>query len=543
MQIPYTAAAAVAILEHIDTLFSVVIMFISAIILLLGILLGFKRGWLRSTVRLATVILSIALSFVIAKTISGNIISSVSGLTLVELYEKITNIIPLPALSEDINALLNEFDPETSGHIIALFVSLFLIPIVFIVLFYVLRLVTYILCLIANAILKPKDKKMTKQSRFIGLAIGAAQALVIIWVLTMPLVGFSSVAKECKPVLLSEELPEDVRESTENVYNTYLGKIISNPVLIISEVFGANAVYDNLTTMTFEGESVSSEEELVTLMMIFEKVEMLKEMDWEYPEEKHKDAVEDIVDLIGDDYYTSTVISGILRGFSRAINDDVISLSLEEPMKSFATSIIRVFEDSSRENLGGDLDTVTHIYFILADHHVIANFYDDDDLRDSLITPHSDGKNVINYVVDELYLNPRTAGIVDTLTEISVKVMCEELNLSEDAKEVYNNVKNDVTSILALNEADFETKEDYREAVSTELKTALTNNNISIDEEIINNMSQFIADNYSEPMEKITDQDINKAILSYYNSYVQQNPDADFPDELPEDLEDMLGKN
>ena len=214
-------------------------------------------------------------------------------------------------------------------------------------------------------------------------------------------------------------------------------------------------------------------------------------------------------------------------------------------MNTFVTSIVTVFSDSSRANLGGDLNTVIHIYFILADNHVIANFYEDDDLRDCLLTPHEDGKNVIDYVVDELYLNPRTAGIVNALTEISVKIMCEELNLEDDAKEIYENVKTDVTDILNMNESDFSSTEEYREAVSTELKETLDNNNITLDENIVESMSEFIAENYNETSGEITDEDINKAILSYYKSYAEENPDAGLPDELPDDLpdniEDILG--
>ena len=58
-------------------------------------------------------------------------------------------------------------------------------------------------------------------------------------------------------------------------------------------------------------------------------------------------------------------------------------------------------------------------------------------------------------------------------------------------------------------------------------------NNIELDEKTLENMSNYIADNYGDVGE-ITDEDVNRAILSYYSAYADALTGGELPEELPE---------
>ena len=65
-------------------------------------------------------------------------------------------------------------------------------------------------------------------------------------------------------------------------------------------------------------------------------------------------------------------------------------------------------------------------------------------------------------------------------------------------------------------------------------------NNIEVDDATLNNMSEFIAENYSDVSE-IRDEDINRAILSYYSAYADALAGGELPEELPEIPELPIG--
>ena len=102
-------------------------------------------------------------------------------------------------------------------------------------------------------------------------------------------------------------------------------------------------------------------------------------------------------------------------------------------------------------------------------------------------------------------------------TVIIVNVQRAEV-LSESAVAIYENVKTGVNDVLALNESDYATRDEYIAAVSTELDETLKANDIKLDEATLETMSNYIADNYSD-VDEITDEDINRALLSYYSSF------------------------
>ena len=523
---------------------SLAIWIAAGLFVLAGILFGLKRGFSRTVVRLVTILVSAVAAYFIAANLGETITGLIHGMSPIEIWDTIAANQPSLAgvLSEEMRNLIASFDAELAEHVVALFVCLVIVPIAFSIVFYTLKLLTMIVYWIFVAIIGMGKKRVKITSRLLGAVVGMLQGAVIAGVVLLPVAGFSAVAVECREVLTDESASEAQKAGTEEFYAWWIDDVIENPVLQTLEKAGGNVLFDNMTMMEFENTKVSTEEELVTFIQIANAASKLTGTDWDAPTEENKAAIDNVIDLIGHDYYTATVLSGVLRGIATAVENEALVITLEEPMLSFVNSIIAVFSDSNNENLHGDLDTIIHVYYILGDNEVLLNFYLDDALRDKLLATHEDGKNVIDYVVDELYKNSRTAPLVNTLTEISIKIMCEEMNVSDEAQEIYENVKTGVTEILKLNKDEFETEDQYKEAVTTELQATLAENNIVVDEEIIDGMSQYIVDNYSDVTE-ISDADVNKAILSYYNSYTKgevELPEG-LPDDLPEDLEDILG--
>ena len=131
---------------------------------------------------------------------------------------------------------------------------------------------------------------------------------------------------------------------------------------------------------------------------------------------------------------------------------------------------------------------------------------------------NADGKTVVDVILDRLGENERGKPIITSFTKISIALMQGALEMDEETEKLYEDVKSDIHVALNHNKSDYATTEEYRAAVEADLDKAFENNNLSVSEDVKQNMLDYIEENYSDTSE-ITDDDINDAILSYYNSY------------------------
>ena len=522
--------------------FSLAITAIMALFVLSGALFGFKRGFPRSVIRLVTVIISAVAAGIMASSLVGSAAAFVDGLTMAEALEKLlassgdTAGLAGLGLTEDMVNLLASFDAEMTLCFVQIIVAVAVVPIAFIVIFWVFKFVTVFIYWIITAIAGLRKRRKKIGSRMLGLLIGALQGAIIASVLLLPLAGISSVANDCIEVL-SSDAPEAASEEPsaegEDMLGELLDSFVGNPVLKTISALGGRAIFDSMTSITVQDTRHPAYDTAMTFVMIYSEIGSMGEIDFMAPSKEVQATLENTVEIISNDSFIATVASGLMRGVNTAVDNGALVIVAEEPMASFVSSLVDVFADSNKDNLEADLNTILHVYFILGDNNVLNSFGDVNALKSALTTKHSDNKTVIDYVVDELYLNPRTAHIVNSLTELSIKVMCESIGLSDDAYHIYENVKTGVNDVLALNEADFATREEYIGAVSNELNETLKANDIVLDQNTLDVMSNYIADNYSD-ISEISDEDINRALLSYYGALAdgEITPD-EIPDELP----------
>lgn len=501
-----------------------------------ALIFGFKRGFSKSLVRAITMAIAAVGAFLVAANISSACAAAIGEKGLVEtiqgIEDKIGGFIDDPAIYD----LINSFDSDTTVIVISLVVSIVVAPIAFILLFYAFKLVTLLVFWLISAMAGLNKKHKGFLSRILGVAISLVQGAIITAVIILPLSGFASIADEAAQKFIESTDDAETIESVENFRTEYLQGILENPVVSFVLDAGGKDLFKTMTSVEYDGDKFCAYDEMLVLSEIY--ADMSSVSDWNNPTEKDSATIEALSNKISENYFTSTVVSGVLRGFSGAVKDGILVVNMEEPLSSLFNSALDVFATSTRENLDDDLTTVTHVYNILGKYNVLGSFDNEEDLRNALLSKHNDGtgeKTVVDYVVEELYKNKRTAPIVDSLTQISIKIMCESMGLDQDAQKVYDNVKGGVKDILAKNESDYATKEEYVADISKDLDATLKENDIVVDDATLNNMSEYIAENYSTVnKEELTDEDINKAILSYYNAYAEANPDFNPDDFIPE---------
>ena len=125
--------------------------------------------------------------------------------------------------------------------------------------------------------------------------------------------------------------------------------------------------------------------------------------------------------------------------------------------------------------------------------------------------------------------------LVTMLTKLSLSIMMNDVGV-EKGNEVYDTVKEGVTGVISIDKTQYETEEEYVDAVSDSLDKTLNDHDIDLAPEIVDSMAKYVADNYSD-LEEITDDEINDTILSYYEAYynyVNGGGENPFPGILPD---------
>ena len=224
----------------------------------------------------------------------------------------------------------------------------------------------------------------------------------------------------------------------------------------------------------------------------------------------------------------STVLSGIMRAASASLESSDLPGEIEPPFDSLISSAISIFGTSTPDNLGEDLATIRDIYFIFSDDGVLVAIENGEDLSDVLTRYDDNGDTTVEKIIDAIKANERAKPLLTELTKISMTIISSELGLGDDATEIYESVKSDINDVLAIDKDDYATTEEYEAAISDQLEIALADNGIELDRGIVDNMSGYIAENYSDT-EELTDEEFNDILLSYYDAYLEYKESGTVP--------------
>ena len=511
---------------------------------LIGLLFGLKRGLGKQLVRLLTSVLSVVFAFLAVSMVSVNITDLFAGKTLEEV---ILTVYPnyTAEVEQEIRNIVASFDAETARVLLMLPISAILLPLVFTICFAIIHFLSWIIYWILHSILGITGYKKGILSALFGGILGLLQGAAIGGLLLIPLAGLSTVVTDAMAVVDNSTLEVEVKDEVTAVYDDYAREIVENPLFEAINTLGGDMVYSHFSIVKVGEGSEDTRDTLTIMLKIAIDVGSLESMDFNAPDKESQDTVHGIIAEIANDACLAEIISGIIRGAATASNNGAIDISTEEPYNSMLHSLLDAFMLTDSATVDEDLDTVANVYFILADSGFISAIGDSEsstnDISDMLIKKDASEMTIIDKVVNELKINPHTRPVVNALTKLSVALLSESLGLDQDATELYESVSSDLKNVLVINKSDYATEEEYKADINKKLDEALKQNEIVLEEEIVAEMTNFVAENYGDKAD-ISDEDVNDAILSYYSAYEKfletGNPDdLPNPDELP-DLEE-----
>ncbi len=513
---------------NIGSYISIGLFALVAIYALLGLFFGAKRGFSKSVIRLFTVGASAVLSLLAVKWLSGFIIDASASATNggADTIDQVLNSFSpdiVGSMPEAVRMILSEVDSKTATIFAMMIVTVVASPLLFILIFHILKTISFVIYTLLAGLTGAISYGKGFFSTVFGAAVGLAQGVIIAAVMIFPIAGLCNVATEARAPLIEDT--EEPNTYVANAYANLIDDLATNPMFELVNKLGGGDLYKDMITVTIDGEKMYMGEKCVGVIKIAADVVPLVdgEFDWKHPNEDERAAIDKIVADIGDDELIGKLVADVMRGMSTAMLEDEIPHGLTGAVDALVDDTMNMFATSTEETIDEDLDVVVDVYFIMCDRNLWDSFNNSehDVMRDLLTDTDESGKTSADLILERLNEYERSQPIVTSFTKISLSVMHGSENFDEEADALYESVKGGVSDALSHNKSDFETEEEYKEAVQADLDKALEENNINIDASVKENMVDYIAENYGDHEGEITDKEINDALLSYYASYSQ----------------------
>ena len=501
--------------------------------LAVGALLGFKRGAGKQTVKLVLLMISIVVSFWICLKIYPLVFNLVAG-------RSVTEICGLVGVSFDeaTASIINSVDSESAAYILAVPLTLVLVPLISMILLIILTALCLIPSVFLCGMLGFGNRFNNLITRAGGAVLGAIEGFLALCMVLAPLVGIVNVAGEAVKNA-EEKYPEyNNSQAIGKIYHANVDKAENNLVFkFVDSNFGY--IYDEFTNVKMEDHEIQMEKVASDCFEIFVLYGELGETDFASPTDRDKEIIEAMIKTFGKDEYMTTIASGIVKSASTAMLNGNIQLNVEEPLSSFLNSLIAVFSDSNKNTIEADLTTALNIYSIVADSGAFVSMdLKDKSMFEAFLVKDENGVSVINLICNELDANPRFHHVSESLSDFAMDLLFEGLDIGGgDVKQTLDDVKGTLNNIVNINKEDYATEEEYKADVNKELDSTLKEHGIELEEEQLSQVTDFVVTEF-EGKEEITDMDLAQFMGKYYDVYgtLPTLPDGSTP-ELPEGTE------
>ncbi len=493
-----------------------------ALFVVLGAFYGFIRGFSKTVIRILTIGLSAGIALYITLTASNVIIDAIMNAGANNSHDLLEVYSPgimesMPPLVGDI---LYETDTRTAAIVVSMIASVFILPILFITAFYILKTLTFIVYKLLSGLAGAVSIGNGLVNSILGAVAGVVQGILIAGIILFPIGGICSVAVEARSTLVEADSSGQI----EYAYTEFIDDLADNPIFATVNTFGGEAAYGELTTVVIGEEEIDMSVECKSFFKLVAEAMPFTDpsFDWANPTDMEKDTFNSVVENVGDNHLVASLISDVMRGIARSVRTGNLELPFDGVNLELMESVMEVFATSTADNVEQDLHTVVDVYIVMCDRNLLSAFNEGDKhvLRDMLTETNEDGEIIMQEIINKLNENERMVPVVTAFTSITVKIMHEELHLSGESEQVYNNLKDPLKDVLNLTIDQFDgSEEEYKENVKSSLDKTLSDNGIKLNDDVQNEMVDYITENYGSSNEEVTDADINNALLSYFTAY------------------------
>ncbi len=512
--------------------------------LLIGIIKGATRGIGRQAVRTITVVLSAVIAIIVARTAGSSIYSLFATTTSEDIIAVIEGT-GFTITGTPYETIALNLDPETINYIIAIPLSLVILPLIFVIIFYILKLLTIIVHVLVSGLCGFSKKRNNGLTRILGAILGAATGFAIAVVVATPVVGLISSADYVVNTLREDREESEGAETIVTMYDEQIAPYTNEPVSKLISSLGAKALYTQFSNVTIDEYEYSILEELADggAEIAAATLDGLQGFAWKTPQGNNKEGLVSIVSAIDEGHYIKNLFLNVKDTIVDIYNDGSLIIDADELLVEAVDATFDVLENIKEDTFAKDINTLLDVYYILGREGVLVAFESGEleVVRDTLIRPYTydpldpeytgGPTTIIDRVIEILNSNDETRPLVSALTKITLSALANNLGTDLSVEEIYDGVRNGINGTLSISK-EGKTEEEYKDEVKASIDAALRSSDIALreDEEyILDGMADYVYENYDELVKvdedgnhEITDAEINEVILSYYEAYLSK---------------------
>ncbi len=470
----------------------------------LGALIGLWKGFRKTLSGLVAVILAALLSLFITPPILRAALSEDKAKMLAEALGFMDTYSELAAAS-----------PALEDLLLALPAAL-VAPIVFLVAFGIFRFIFRVVCGIIARTVLGKEKEPFKK-RAIGAPLGFARGAVVALVFVCVIAGFVTTADTATEMVLSHESEQfDDIKSTLSEIDGYLSIVADDP--IVSALSDTNPVFDHLTTMKIEDESVVLNEEIFSIFDAALNVLPLTEnTDIKTWSDEEVACLKAFVEKFGNSKMLPTVSSELLTAACQKWSNGEAFMGIEAPaadptIDPMLKALYVSFGTTTKETIVVDMNALVDILDVIIEHDVLNKLGSESGNALSLISG-----DLISDLLGIVSTSDRMSVLVPEITNLSIKVLAGALNIPESSNAIYDNFTSDISSSLA-NISEGEITEEKAEQFKSEMVTSLKNNGIEVSDEVANVVSESMISAFNGK-NNVTQDDVKNYFADFANVY------------------------
>lgn len=514
------------------------------VIIIFKMLGGMRRGTWRQVVRTGMTLIAAIVSYIAAKVLSNSIIGSLDVTKIEGLIAKLDQYVP--GASEKIMAALSSFDPTLIESLMVLPATIILVPLICTVIFLIINLILKIVRAIIIRIFGFRKAKKNPQ-RLGGALLAAIEAIIWIVMVTLPICGMLSLVDQAYDKAITAA-DEETKATLTETYEEYLLPFTNNPAICFIDSVGADKMANGIATIEIDKKKTNMRDEVLSMAdVILIEAPQLKGADFTTLNDEQKESVTSIVNALSESPFMSNILVSVFHSIPEIYNSGLIPTdNLGGEYQAVIDSFIIFFETSDNEKLGADLNTIKSFYFGFCDSGIMGAIKNGDDIMQFISNDYKGEKHILN-MINTLSGNPRTQTIVDGLYNLVLNAAFSGATSPEGDSSNGENVldidivevKNGLNNIVSVNKSDYETEEEYREVLSETISTTINDTiGVELEEDVVDEISNYVDENFSEQLENLTDEEFNELIFEVIDIY---QGFLNGEEVNPDDLEDIFG--
>ena len=371
-------------------------------------------------------------------------------------------LLPLiPSLPAEVMDLVNGSDLMLE-FIVGLPVAL-ISPLIFVVLYVVLRLLTgiiylFILIFAGRAIRKSNQKQApyAKVRSIVWSVVSTGLALLVILI---PVTFYGSLVDDVLDVVADmDQVDAETHDVLNQVSNSYIKPITDGTTIGLFRAVGGDMLINEITSITIEGEVIYIKNEMAAIVdLAGNAMSLAKDGAPGSYGEKEADSLVAAVESLTNSKFLVTIASQavVLLTEDMVNGEEAIPMADNELFGDLITNTITIVHNDAEhiDTFKADLTTVAKMASELIKGGVFANMSDTDALLDELA-----GGSTIKNVILVLGENKNMKCLIPQVTNIGIKAIANAVEVKEDANAVYDELMNtiaaELNSVKGLDDAD-----------------------------------------------------------------------------------------